>query len=53
MNIKWFYFSPQVLAQTMVFAVSFVSTIFCGHLGRTELAGVTLAISVSNSTLNL
>ena len=40
-------FSPQMIAQLMGFAVSFVSTVFCGHLGRTELAGVSLAIAVS------
>uniref|UniRef100_A0A3Q3X1G6 Uncharacterized protein n=1 Tax=Mola mola TaxID=94237 RepID=A0A3Q3X1G6_MOLML len=40
----WF-FSPQIIATFMSFAVGFVSTVFCGHLGRVELASVSLAIS--------
>uniref|UniRef100_A0A3Q2YYH6 Multidrug and toxin extrusion protein n=1 Tax=Hippocampus comes TaxID=109280 RepID=A0A3Q2YYH6_HIPCM len=40
---------PMVISQMMIFMISIVSMVFCGHLGRMEFSAVSLAIATFGS----
>uniref|UniRef100_A0A8B9HPP1 Multidrug and toxin extrusion protein n=1 Tax=Astyanax mexicanus TaxID=7994 RepID=A0A8B9HPP1_ASTMX len=46
-SLQMAFSAGNLLSYIMVYLISFVSTVFCGHLGSTELDGVALAIAVS------